>query len=791
MTPRTFRVLEFPAIRERLAGLCVTAYGREKAQGILPSPWREEVERRLRETTEARWLAETAGGLPLRGVHDIREALRRAALGGTLSPEDLLRIRETLAAGRVLKGYVLARREQVPVLAEAAEAISVFPSLEAGIARAVAEDGTIKDEANPELARIRRERRVTEARLREFLERLLRDPAVARHLREPLVTIRGDRFVVPVRSESREQFPGIVHDHSASGLTVFMEPLPAVPLGNKVRDLALRERDEVARILAALSQEVGAAAEEIAESLEVVGELDVAAAKSQLSLQMDAAPPRLNEAGRVDLRSARHPLLAPPVVPVDIPLGGRFRTLVITGPNTGGKTVTLRTLGLLTLMAQAGLHIPASADSEVAVFPQVYADIGDEQSVQQNLSTFSSHLSAIVETLRALDAAPPGEARALVLLDEIGAGTDPVEGAALARALLEAFHERGACTAVTTHFSELTSLAFEVPGVENASVEFDEETLRPTYRLLVGRAGQSNALTIASRLGLPPEIVQRARTYVARRGADVAALLRRVEEERATLARQREALARLEAELDRERRRLAEESARADDERRRILAEAAREARALLERARRELESLKGALQTRPTAEAVAALRRRLRAVAESAEAYEGQAAPRPVGAPPQDLRVGDPVLVASLGQRGVVQAGPDSRGEVEVQVGSVKVRVPLADLRRTPEEPGTPAGRTGEAPGSVTMEKALRVPAVLDLRGKRVDDALLELDKYLDDAQLAGLARVTVIHGKGTGALRHAVHEYLAHRAEVARFRLGGEGEGGSGVTVVDLAGP
>ncbi len=788
MNARTLRVLQFSEILERLARVCASDYGREKALLLAPSPWREEVERRQRETSEARWLAETAGGLPLRGLYDIRESLRRATLGGTLRPEDLLRIRDTLAGARLLKGYVAGRHEEVPVLAAIAEGIGVFPELEGDIARAVAEDGAIRDEASPELARLRRERRRTEAQLREQLERLLRDPVLARYLREPLVTIRGDRHVVPVRAEHRDQFPGIVHDHSASGMTVFMEPLAVVPLGNRLRELAVGEQDEIARILAALSRRVAAAAEEIAGTLEAVGDLDLAAAKAQLSLQMDATSPRLNEVGRVNLRGARHPLLAPPVVPVDIPLGERFRTLVITGPNTGGKTVTLRTLGLLTLMAQAGLHIPASPESEVAVFPQVYADIGDEQSVQQNLSTFSSHLSAIVETFSALEAAPPGEARALVLLDEIGAGTDPAEGAALARAILEALHARGVCTAVTTHYTDLKALAFQVPGVENASVEFDEETLRPTYRLLVGTAGRSNALVIASRLGLDPGIVERARAYVARRETDVADLLRRVEEERAQLAREKEEVARLRGELVLERSRAREEAERLLRERRRLLEEAHSELRALVDRARRELDALREALRTRPSHEAVAALRARLREVTEAASGFAAQLAPRLPGAAPQDLRPGDAVLVASLGQRGVVQAGPDSHGDVEVQVGAVKVRVPAAELHRLVGETGSPRERSRDASPRVGFEKAASVPPVLDLRGKTVDDALLDLDKYLDDAQLAGLGRVTVIHGKGTGALRHAVQEFLAHRPGVAGFRLGMEGEGGSGVTIVDL---
>ncbi len=803
MTPRTLRVLGFPVIRDRLADLCASSLGRERAQALEPAARLDEAVLRQQETSEARLLAETAGGLPVRAIHDVRDAVHHAAIGGALAVRDLLDVRDTLGAARTLKGFLVSHREQAPFLAEQGEDLGVFTNLETAIGDAIGDDGAVTDGASPDLARIRRERRTGEGRLRERLEQVLRTPALQRMMQDPLITIRGDRFVVPVRAEFREHFPGVAHDQSASGMTVFMEPIAVVPLGNRLRELAAEEQREIARILARLSAEIGAAAEEIAATLDLLATLDVAAAKAALSLRMEGAAPRLNAEGRVALRAARHPLLAGPVVPVDIRLGGAFHTLVITGPNTGGKTVTLRTLGLLTLMAQAGLHVPADPESECAVFPQVYADIGDEQSIEQNLSTFSSHLTAIVEILGRLAEEPPGESDALVLLDEVGAGTDPTEGAALARSLIETLHGLGTRTAVTTHYTELKSLAFTLPGVENASVEFDEGTLRPTYRLLIGTPGHSNAFVIAARLGLDPAIVERARGYLARQATDLMSLMRRVEEERAALAREREVLAHERAEAAQARQRAEAEFERLAADRRRAIERTHAELTALLRRGRQDLDALLAELKTRPSPAAVARVRGHLRELSEAAQALAAEGQPPPSGAPPEAVHAGDDVLVVSLGRRGTAQGGPDSRGDVEVQVGALKMRVPLDDLRRpaaTASAPPDAAGGSREhsvsraavpghrEPGG-DLGRVLAVSPTIDLRGMTADEALVELDKYLDEATLAGLGQVTVIHGKGTGALRRAVQEHLTAHPEVSSFRLGGEGEGGSGATIVALA--
>ncbi len=623
------------------------------------------------------------GGLPVRGVRDIRVPVHRAGIGGALTPRELLDIRDTLAAGRLLRGFVTGRADDVPALADVAEGIEVFTEIETEIAGALNDEGVVLDSASPELAKIRRERRAGEVRLRERMDQVLRTPALARMLQDPLVTIRGDRFVVPVRAEFRESFPGVAHDSSASGVTVFMEPLTAVPLGNRLRELASAEQQEVARILAALSALVGESAERITDTLGVLAALDLDAAKAHLSAELDAAAPQLNAVGRADVRAARHPLLTGTVVPIDIRIGDAFRTLVITGPNTGGKTVALRTLGLLTLMAQCGLHVPAAPDSQVAVFPAVYADIGDEQSIEQNLSTFSSHLRAIVEILSALTETPPGAARALVLLDEVGAGTDPTEGAALARAIIETLHASGVCTAVTTHYNELKSLAFTHPGVENASVEFDELTLRPTYRLLIGTPGRSNALAIAARLGLASDVIERARGYLSRQETDLTRVIERVEDERDELSGERAALARERAELARAQARAREELQRLAEDRRRTLERAQTDLAALQRRGRQELEALLGALRAKPTPAATARVREYLRRVGEIADTYAAETRTETPGEVPDEVRPGDEVVVASLGQRGTVQGVPDARGDVEVQLGVLKVRVPRDDLRR------------------------------------------------------------------------------------------------------------
>ncbi|MDQ7844102.1 MAG: endonuclease MutS2 [Armatimonadota bacterium] len=778
MDDRTLRLLEFPKIRDRLMEQTVTASGRDRAAALRPFVDPEEVRRALAETAEARALGED-GEVPLRGTTDIREAVRRAAIGAALDAGELLNLRQTLRTIRQCKGFVTARRERAPYLAEVAGRMATFAALEEAIGRTVAEDGSIPDGASAGLARIRRERRTTQARLREKLDEVLRGP-YGRMLQDPLITSRGERYVVPVRAEFKGTFPGILHDQSSSGATVFMEPLAVVPLGNRLRELEIEEREEIARLLRALSAQVGERSAEILHAYEALGQIDFAVAKARLADAMEASRPVVRDDGALRFVAARHPLLTGKVVPVDVRLGEEFTTLVITGPNTGGKTVTLRTIGLLTLMAQSGLFIPAAEGSEAAVFPQVFADIGDEQSIEQSLSTFSSHMGAIAEILRRI------RGPALVLLDEIGAGTDPTEGVALARAILEHLHARGCRTAVTTHYHELKSLAYTLPGVQNASVEFDPQTLAPTYRLLIGLPGRSNALIIAARLGVDPAVVERSRALLGAGAVEIDRILGEIEANRRAGERElaRAAEARREAEVLRDR--LQAELARLQAERRKILARAREEGEALILRARREIEAILHRVRSTGSPETVRRARADLRRVAEDLPVAEEASSAEP-GEAVTDVRPGQPVYIVPLRRAGTVLTAPDSRGAVDVDTGGIRVTVGLAGLRRAAAAPPS-AGRPETPAPQGEMGAGPAVPLSLNLRGETVDEALAHLDKYLDEAFLAGLSTVTVIHGKGTGTLRRAVHGFLAHHPQVKSFRLGERGEGEGGVTIVEL---
>ncbi len=785
---RTLRVLEYPRIVAALAEGTVTAMGRERALRLLPARDVDAVRTALQETTEAAALTADPGGVPVRGARDIEPSLGRAAADGMLEPQELLEVAQTLAVAREAHGFLHARREQAPRLAIIGARLTPLPDLEAAITRALDEQGRVRDDASPQLRRIRDETRDVERRLRAALETIAHDSVYARYLQEPLITTRSDRFVVPVKAEHRGQFPGIVHDASSSGATLFMEPLTAVPLGNRRRELDAAEREEILRILRRLSALVAEQASALRVNGDALGEIDLAAAKAALAARLQAVPPEVRADGVLMLRDARHPLLAllrgaAAVVPIDVELGGTFTTLVVTGPNTGGKTVALKTLGLLVLMAQAGLHIPAAPGSALAMFEQVHADIGDEQSIEQNLSTFSSHMGAIVEIFRRL-ASP-----ALVLLDEVGAGTDPTEGVALARAIIEALHRRGVRTVVTTHYNELKMLASVATGIENGSVEFDPDTLQPTYRLRIGLPGRSNAMVIAERLGLDPAIVAQARAHVAPEQAAIERVLEDLTRDRQAAERDRaEAALALHAAETAEQR-WTTEADRLRAERRRLMAEARAAGEKVVEETRRRLDGVLKEVRAARTEAAVRTARDHLRDVLESLPAVEP---PPPTGEPLESVEAGQTVYVAPLGRVGVVRAGPDARGEVEVEVGTLRTRVPVDALRGAPEHDARrapPTRHAAYAADLVQMPEAPTVPSSLNIVGQTVDEALPQVDRYLDEAVRAGLPRVTVIHGKGTGRLRRALHDFLRGHPHARQFRLGERGEGDEGATVITLA--
>ncbi|ADU50954.1 MutS2 family protein [Thermaerobacter marianensis DSM 12885] len=880
MDPRSLDRLEYTKILELLADQASFSLGAERCRSLEPLTVPDAVRERQAETEEAARLLEREGEIPLAGLADIRRPLQRAAKGGILSPEELLAVAGTARGARRLRAFLLNREHAYPRLAARAARLVPQPALEEAVAAAIGDDGRVRDEASPRLASLRRRLADLEEAIRRRLEEMIRSPHWAGALQEPLVTQRRGRFVLPVKAEARAQVPGVVHDQSASGATLFIEPMAVVELGNRLREAEAEEQEEVERILGELTRMVAAAGEELAATLEELADLDAIVARGRLALAMRAERPETLDRPRVDLKRARHPLLGPGAVPIDVWLGegAGFDALVITGPNTGGKTVTLKTVGLLALMHQAGLHVPAAPGSALGVFPQIFCDVGDEQSIEQSLSTFSSHMSAIVGFARA---ARPG---ALVLLDEIGAGTDPDEGAALAIALLEHFRRRGCLVVATTHYSALKAYAYQQPGVENASVEFDAETLRPTYRLWIGLPGKSMALAIAQRLGLPEPILQRAREVM---GAGA----HRVEELIAAMEADRRAIATLRAEAEARRR----EAEALRQQRLRELEEQRQEHRARLEalekemafalqEARRQTEGLVGRLRAamgrlEAALDELARVREALLAGRGAGAGTEGGAADR-IGAPGGDdleavaaqaleaaqaaleqtrdtlgalegrteavrqrarearrqaragaeaalaagLRPGARVEVLSLRQQGEVLEVPDDPGEpVTVQAGILRMRVPRTDLRlldepaaaaappgaaaagsggadgtRTgPAGPGRPRGRgpegrngSGEAleRARLMQAKAREFDPEIHLRQLTVDEALARLDKYLDDAILAGAPQVRIIHGKGTGTLRRAVHEFLRRHPAVASYRLGAPNEGGAGATVAVL---
>jgi DNA mismatch repair protein MutS2 len=781
---RTLRLLDFDRVLGALADGTVTPMGKALALNLRPTADTDVVRAALAETTEANAIASEAE-IPVRGARDLDPLVTRAAAGASLEEAELLDVAQTLEVARRLQGYLRARSSRAPRLADLGDLLAVHQDLEADIGRAIDERAQIRDGASPDLKRIRDETRSADRRLRESMDKVVRDPVLSRYLQDAIVTSRSQRYVVPVKAEHRAQFPGIVHDASASGATLFMEPLAVVPLGNQRRELEAAEREEIARILRWLSGRVGEAAGNIRRNGELIAMLDLAAAKAALSARLAATEPAVEDGAgtgfqMVRLEDARHAVLVllrgrDAVVPLDVTLGGESRTLVVTGPNTGGKTIVLKTIGLCAVMAQSGLHIPAREGSALPVFARVHADIGDEQSVAQNLSTFSSHLSAIVRMFRDL------ETPALVLLDEVGAGTDPAEGVALARAIIETLHERGAYTVVTTHYNELKMLASMVPGIENASVEFNPETLQPTFRLRVGVPGRSNALIIAERLGLDPAIVGSARAHLAPEQVAIEQVLDDLTRDRQAAERDRAeaAVARQSAQV--EAARLAAEVERLRSERRRLLADARRASEAIVEETRRRLDAAMAEVKSSRTEASVRQARATLQSAIADLPAAD-VAPPVLEGEPVTDVRVGMSVIVAALGKVGVVRGEPDAKDEVEVEVGPLRTRVPRAVLRLAPE----PQRR---AEDRVDVPVMPGVPTSLSVRGQTVDEALLVVDRYLDDAVRARMPQVTIIHGKGTGALRRALHDFLRGHPHVQQYRIGVRGEGDTGATVVTLS--
>ncbi|HEV8468151.1 MAG TPA: endonuclease MutS2 [Candidatus Limnocylindria bacterium] len=763
--------LELPAIRALLAERTAFAPGSELAQALAPTSDLREAERLQDETAAARDLLRTSPSSGLRSARDIRDALRRARLGGTLDPEQLVAVADTVRAAE----HLFADVRPYPPLAARARFARPPSDVAGAIENAIGATGEVLDRASVRLGSLRADLRAAQARLQQRLDGLVRSPDLARLLQDPIVTQRAGRYVVPVKAEHRGAVKGIVHDQSASGATVFIEPLEIMEANNVLREAELAERAEVQRVLDELSRRVERAAEDLDAVIVALAALDLALAKGLYADALEASRPVLNAEGILDLVDARHPLLIEQgsVVGIDVRLGGEFRVLVITGPNTGGKTVTLKTIGLLTAMAACGLAIPAASNSRVPVLRRIFADIGDEQSIAQSLSTFSSHLRNVVATLA------EAERSDLALLDEIGAGTDPDEGAALAMAVLETLLERGVLVAATTHYPELKAFALNTPGVRNASMEFDSDTLRPTFRLHVGLPGASNAFAIAERLGLERSVLARADTHLGELHRSLERTLREAERQRTELAAALEEARVAAADASHATSDAEREAERLRDEAQRALRRARAEADELLLQARRALRQAEEA-QDRAAKRNLVEEARAALAEAESARAASSAPSPAPPASVP--IAIGAPVLVEGVAEPGTLLA-IDDRGLADVAAGPLRLRVPAAQLRPAPQ-----ADAPLRSERAVVRGSAPSVPLQLDLRGARADEALAVLDRYLNDAAVAGIERLRIVHGKGTGALRTAIRAALAEHPLVRAHEPAAQSEGGDGATIVRL---
>jgi DNA mismatch repair protein MutS2 len=798
MDAKSLETLELPLILEKLASRAAFSASKELARSLRPSGDMAEVQRRQRETTESRLLLDVNPGLTIGGAHDVRPQVKAATRSAVLDPVDLLDIKATMISARNLKRLLESSKEQVPLLAEKADQMEVVHGLVDAITKTLDERGSVLDNASPALATIRSELHITQERLNSKLQKLLADPDVVHMLQEPIITQRDGRFVLPLRSEFKGRIKSVIHDRSASGATIFVEPLTVVDQNNQVRELELAEREEIRRILAELSIFVGQHAQEIDRAVEILAHLDLAFARARYAEDLDAHEPILRPwESRVDERhpgstlnliAARHPLLDPDqVVPIDLKLEEDTYALVITGPNTGGKTVALKTTGLLANMAQCGMHLPVESGSELSIFEGVYADIGDEQSIEQSLSTFSAHISNII---RILGRAKP---RSLILLDELGAGTDPQEGAALARALLSEFLQIPCTTLVATHYPELKTFAHVTAGVRNASVEFDLESLKPTYRLTIGLPGRSNALAIAERLGLEKTIVERARTMISPEELQADGLLdeiyRQREATRQVLSEAENARLKVE-ELEEE---LAGRLRDIETERRQILEETRDGVEAELELLRDEITKLRRRLVA--ASQPLDVLKEIQSEVDELEEEFEETFLPEPFHQDSEQraFQLGDRVRVRTIDTVGVITSL--SQNDAEIQIGQLRVKAGLEELSFLDTPSPSQQEKVGrylhQARRSKDRDRHLvkSPPLELDLRGFVVDDALVELEQRLDAAFLAGLPLIRVIHGKGTGRLRQAIRQALKDNPYVASFEPGHPGEGGDGVTVVRVA--
>ena len=792
MNEKVLRVLGYDKIIEKLIERASSALGKGLADDLKPYTDIDLVNNSQKETTDAVNCILRKGTPPLGGIHDIRNIIKRAEAGGMLNPGDLMKVGDVLRASRNLKGYLSRDKMEIDDtnnILLLCSSLGVNKTLEERLEQAIESEDSLSDYASPQLASIRRNIRRTQDSIKDRLSSIIRSEQNKKYMQDAVVTLRGDRYVVPVKQEHRNQIPGLVHDMSSSGATLFIEPMAVVEANNEIKQLRNKEAQEIERILMMLTGEVADIAALLSENVVLLARIDFAFAKARLSLDLKGVEPVMNSLGRIIIKRGRHPLIDPKsVVPIDLDLGDTFSTLVITGPNTGGKTVTLKTTGLFVLMAQAGLHIPAAENSEISVFREVFADIGDEQSIEQSLSTFSSHMTNIVDILKRLDN------DSLVLFDELGAGTDPTEGAALATAILDTLTERKIRTMATTHYSELKLYAMTTEGVQNACCEFDVETLRPTYRLLVGVPGRSNAFAISKRLGLTDDIIERARYFLKGEDIKFEELLSDIQKNRTEAEKERDLAERARNDIERIKAVSLEAKKKTENERETIMNQARQEARKILLDAKRESDEImerlkeleKNHKQVIQEHEMIA-VKQSLRQKVDDLEQQLAQTVlPRKGYAkPPKNLKPGDTVMIYNLNKKGTVLDTPDKEGQVQIQAGIIKVKIHISQLRLLDEQQEVVNSiETSRATGIKTSN----IRPEIDVRGENIEEATGKLDKYIDEAVIAGLHEVSIIHGKGTGALRKGIHDFLKPHAHVASFRLGKYGEGETGVTVVTL---
>lgn len=757
--------------------------GRELLSGCMPVGTLDEAQYLLRQTWEAEAVYRRIGRSPIDTFSDIRSTLVRIRAAYSLSMAELLEIAACLRVSKRAKNALDAGNED-DILVALSEKLSDHPDIENEISRCILSEDEMADNASPELSRIRRQMHIVNERVRDKLNGIIKNPSYQKYIQDPIITMRNGRYAIPVKAEYRGQIAGLIHDQSGSGQTVFVEPTAVVELGNEFKKLLLDEKKEIERILAGLTALVAPYSEELTVSLKTLAELDAIFAKAAMARDMRAIRPKLNDEGRIRIINGRHPLLDKnTVVPLSINLGETFDTLIITGPNTGGKTVTLKTVGLFCVMAACGMFIPADEGTVLSVFLEVFADIGDEQSIEQSLSTFSSHMSNLVRILK--DASD----RTLVLLDELGAGTDPVEGAALAQAVLEHLHSIGAFTIATTHYSEIKAFALVREGMQNASMEFDVDKLCPTYRLFIGIPGKSNAFEISERLGLDLKIIGRARQFL--KGEEVAFedVLRGAQEQRKAAEEYCEAMQNEFREAERLRMELQRDREKLDSEKKQLREKAKEDARAIVKSTRYEMDALIANLRelknidTKELERAIQKSRDSMRKTEQGL--LESETANDNIGVVPEHVEIGQQVYVVSIHGNANVLKTADSKGMVQVQAGVIKLSVPLSDLRivKADGERERPKTKAREI-----LTNVRQMELNLDIRGMVVDDAMLEIDRYIDDCSLAGRKEFYIIHGKGTGALREGVRRYLKQHPKVKVFRSGNYGEGDAGVTAVTL---